>query len=251
MRSEGGAYPAMSFWLVAVLSRRCPCDRLGLVPIGLSLDVNGREVSRTGLWPGGRMGLRSLGRTATIGRDAAHQDCRPPGLNARRPRDAPLPRAGGALCLDARLLVAGGVFETRKGCCCRQLPSRGRHAMAGAGVYRGEALATRRAALRHNGWCRGAWDLTRGGRLVHRMSWTGPPIVRVRCARASRKGGKRIFGERPSPSRIWMTEGRERRTDRRMAESQLSELRNMHVLLEEARGHSRNLPYHKRGRSGH
>ena len=48
-----------------------------------------------------------------------------------------------------------------------------------------------------------------------------------------------------------MTEGRERRTDRRMAESQLSELRNLHMLLEEARGHSRNLPYHKRGRSGH
>jgi hypothetical protein len=31
-----------------------------------------------------------------------------------------------------------------------------------------------------------------------------------------------------------------------MAESQLSELRNMRVLLEEARGLSRNLAYHRR-----
>jgi hypothetical protein len=31
-----------------------------------------------------------------------------------------------------------------------------------------------------------------------------------------------------------------------MAESQLSELQNMHVLLEEARGLSRNLAYHRR-----
>jgi hypothetical protein len=33
-----------------------------------------------------------------------------------------------------------------------------------------------------------------------------------------------------------------------MAESQLSELQNMRVLLEEARGLSRNLPYHRRAR---
>jgi hypothetical protein len=33
-----------------------------------------------------------------------------------------------------------------------------------------------------------------------------------------------------------------------MAESQLSELQNMHVLLEEARGMSRNLAYHRRAR---
>ena len=33
-----------------------------------------------------------------------------------------------------------------------------------------------------------------------------------------------------------------------MAESQLSELRNMRVLLEEARGLSRNLAYHRRAR---
>jgi hypothetical protein len=31
-----------------------------------------------------------------------------------------------------------------------------------------------------------------------------------------------------------------------MAESQLSELQNMRVLLEEARGRSRNLAYHRR-----
>jgi hypothetical protein len=33
-----------------------------------------------------------------------------------------------------------------------------------------------------------------------------------------------------------------------MAESQLSELQNMRVLLEEARGMSRNLSYHRRAR---
>jgi hypothetical protein len=36
--------------------------------------------------------------------------------------------------------------------------------------------------------------------------------------------------------------------DRQMAESQLSELQNMRVLLEEARGLSRNLSYHRRAR---
>jgi hypothetical protein len=46
-----------------------------------------------------------------------------------------------------------------------------------------------------------------------------------------------------------MTNGRERRSDdRHMAESQLSELQNMRVLLEEARGLSRNLAYHRRAR---
>ena len=34
----------------------------------------------------------------------------------------------------------------------------------------------------------------------------------------------------------------------RMAESQLSDLRNMRVLLEEARGFSLNLAYHRRAR---
>ncbi len=34
----------------------------------------------------------------------------------------------------------------------------------------------------------------------------------------------------------------------RMAESQLDELRNMRVLLEEARGLARNLAYHRRAR---
>ncbi len=45
-----------------------------------------------------------------------------------------------------------------------------------------------------------------------------------------------------------MASGRERGSDWRMAESQLSELQNMRVLLEEARGLSRNLAYHRRAR---
>jgi hypothetical protein len=46
-----------------------------------------------------------------------------------------------------------------------------------------------------------------------------------------------------------MTDGRERGSaDRQMAESQLSELQNMRVLLEVARGLSRNLAYHRRAR---
>jgi hypothetical protein len=46
-----------------------------------------------------------------------------------------------------------------------------------------------------------------------------------------------------------MTNGRERGSDdRHMAESQLSELQNMRVLLEEARALSRNLAYHRRAR---
>ena len=44
-----------------------------------------------------------------------------------------------------------------------------------------------------------------------------------------------------------MTSGREQGSDdRQMAESQLLELQNMRVLLEEARGLSRNLAYHRR-----
>ena len=43
-----------------------------------------------------------------------------------------------------------------------------------------------------------------------------------------------------------MTAGRERGFHRQMAESQLSELQNMRVLLEEARELSRNLSYHRR-----
>src|SRR5215211_3246837 len=46
-----------------------------------------------------------------------------------------------------------------------------------------------------------------------------------------------------------MTNGREQGSgDRQMAESQLSELQNMRVLLEEARGLSRDLAYHRRAR---
>ena len=45
-----------------------------------------------------------------------------------------------------------------------------------------------------------------------------------------------------------MTDGGKRGLDRQMAESQLSELQNMRVLLEEARGLCRNLAYHRRAR---
>jgi hypothetical protein len=45
-----------------------------------------------------------------------------------------------------------------------------------------------------------------------------------------------------------MTDGGERGSERQLAESQLSELQNMRVLLEEARGLSRNLAYHRRAR---
>jgi hypothetical protein len=45
-----------------------------------------------------------------------------------------------------------------------------------------------------------------------------------------------------------MNNRREEPSDRLMAESQLSELQNMRVLLEEARGLSRNLAYHRRAR---
>ena len=45
-----------------------------------------------------------------------------------------------------------------------------------------------------------------------------------------------------------MTDGRKRGYGRQMAESQLSELQNVRVLLEEARGLSRNLAYHRRMR---
>jgi hypothetical protein len=42
--------------------------------------------------------------------------------------------------------------------------------------------------------------------------------------------------------------GRGQRSEGPMGESQLSELRNARVLLEEARGLSRNLAYHRRAR---
>jgi MazG nucleotide pyrophosphohydrolase domain len=45
-----------------------------------------------------------------------------------------------------------------------------------------------------------------------------------------------------------MSNRREEPSDRLMAESQLSELQNMRVLLEEARGLTRNLAYHRRAR---
>ena len=45
-----------------------------------------------------------------------------------------------------------------------------------------------------------------------------------------------------------MINRREGPSDRPMAESQLSELQNMRVLLVEARGLSRNLAYHRRAR---
>ena len=45
-----------------------------------------------------------------------------------------------------------------------------------------------------------------------------------------------------------MIDGPEGRSDTPMADSQMSELQNMRVLLEEARGLSRNLAYHRRAR---
>jgi hypothetical protein len=45
-----------------------------------------------------------------------------------------------------------------------------------------------------------------------------------------------------------MSEGPERGTGRQMAESQLSELQNARVLLEEVRGLSRDLAYHRGAR---
>ena len=45
-----------------------------------------------------------------------------------------------------------------------------------------------------------------------------------------------------------MDDGRELGGDRRMDKSQLSELRNMRVLLKEARLLSRDLAYHRRAR---
>jgi hypothetical protein len=45
-----------------------------------------------------------------------------------------------------------------------------------------------------------------------------------------------------------MTNGPEWGSARQMAESQLSELQNVRVLLEESRGLSRNLAYHRRAR---
>ncbi len=45
-----------------------------------------------------------------------------------------------------------------------------------------------------------------------------------------------------------MANGRERGSDRQLAESQLSELQNMRVLLQEARGLTRDLTYHRRAR---
>jgi hypothetical protein len=43
-----------------------------------------------------------------------------------------------------------------------------------------------------------------------------------------------------------MTNRREGRSDGHLAESQLAELQNVRVLLEEARGRSRNLAHHRK-----
>jgi hypothetical protein len=65
------------------------------------------------------------------------------------------------------------------------------------------------------------------------------PIPRTRGTR-----GKRLYRK----ENALMSNRREEPSDRLMAESQLSELQNMRVLLEEARGLSRNLAYHRRAR---
>src|SRR5215213_7430515 len=59
----------------------------------------------------------------------------------------------------------------------------------------------------------------------------------------------RVGGKGSTRSRMaFMATGRERGSDGQMAESQLSELQNMRVLLEEARALARDLAYHRRAR---
>ena len=71
-----------------------------------------------------------------------------------------------------------------------------------------------------------------------------PPLRRIHLLRALVNSGKGLYKKENAS----MSKGRERASDRYMAESQLSELQNMRVLLEEARGLSRNLAYHRRAR---
>jgi hypothetical protein len=69
-------------------------------------------------------------------------------------------------------------------------------------------------------------------------------LPRTPLPRRSVNRGKGLYKEYNAS----MSTGPERGFNRHMAESQLSELQNMRVLLEEARGLSRNLSYHRRMR---
>jgi hypothetical protein len=70
-------------------------------------------------------------------------------------------------------------------------------------------------------------------------------VRRTPLPRRSVNRGKGLYKEYNASM---STGGPERGFNRQMAESQLSELQNMRVLLEEARGLSRNLSYHRRVR---
>src|ERR671910_1505337 len=72
----------------------------------------------------------------------------------------------------------------------------------------------------------------------------GGEIRRIHLPRTRGNRGKRLYRK----ENALMSNRREEPSDRMMAESQLSELQNMRVLLEEARGLSRNLAYHRRAR---
>jgi hypothetical protein len=69
-------------------------------------------------------------------------------------------------------------------------------------------------------------------------------VRRISLPRRSVNRGKGLYKEYNAS----MSTGPERGFNRHMAESQLSELQNMRVLLEEARGLSRTLSYHRRVR---
>jgi hypothetical protein len=69
-------------------------------------------------------------------------------------------------------------------------------------------------------------------------------VRRFYLSRRSVNRGKGLYKEYNAS----MSTGPERGFNRHMAESQLSELQNMRVLLEEARGLSRTLSYHRRVR---
>src|SRR5215204_787515 len=72
----------------------------------------------------------------------------------------------------------------------------------------------------------------------------GGEVRRIHLSRTRGNRGKGPYRKENAP----MSNRREEPSDRLMAESQLSELQNMRVLLEEARGLSRNLAYHRRAR---
>ena len=70
----------------------------------------------------------------------------------------------------------------------------------------------------------------------------GRPEVRAEQGGGARLAGSRVPTGSPTAVRCCL------RDEGQMAESQLDELRNMRVLLEEARLLARNLAYHRRAR---